>query len=72
LNLRADITILEAGDADSARRFLMLRHTIQRAAPHNSKERRALAPAGGDEVHNAAVLEAIVRSAQDGRRIPIA
>jgi predicted dehydrogenase len=37
-----------------------------------AKERRGLALAGGDEVHNAAVLEAIVRSARDGARIRIA
>jgi predicted dehydrogenase len=36
------------------------------------KERRGLALAGGDEVHNVAVLEAIVRSAQDGGTIRIA
>jgi predicted dehydrogenase len=35
------------------------------------KERRGLALAGGDEVHNVAVLEAIVRSAQNGSRIRI-
>jgi predicted dehydrogenase len=36
------------------------------------KDRRPIAVPGGDEVHNVAVLEAIVRSAQDGSRIPIA
>jgi predicted dehydrogenase len=36
------------------------------------QEQRRLAVPGGDEVHNVAVLEAIVRSAQDDRRIPIA
>jgi predicted dehydrogenase len=37
-----------------------------------AREKRLLAIPGGDEVHNVAVLEAIVRSAQDGNRIPIA
>jgi predicted dehydrogenase len=31
--------------------------------------RRPLAIPGGDEVHNVAVLEAIVRSARDGGRV---
>jgi predicted dehydrogenase len=35
-------------------------------------ERRPIAVPGGDEVHNVAVLEAIVRSARDGQRIAIA
>jgi predicted dehydrogenase len=33
--------------------------------------RRPVAVPGGDEVHNVAILEAIVRSARDGRRIPV-
>jgi predicted dehydrogenase len=33
--------------------------------------RRPIAVPGGDEVHNVAVLEAIVRSARDGRRISL-
>ena len=37
-----------------------------------AKQRRGLALVGGDEVHNAAVLEAIVRSARDGGTIRIA
>jgi predicted dehydrogenase len=36
------------------------------------KEKRRIAVPGGDEVHNVAVLEAIVRSAQDGSRTRIA
>jgi predicted dehydrogenase len=36
------------------------------------QEQRRLALPGGDEVHNVAVLEAIVRSTQDDRRIHIA
>jgi predicted dehydrogenase len=36
------------------------------------QERRRVALPGGDEVHNVAVLEAIVRSAQDDRRIHVA
>jgi predicted dehydrogenase len=35
-------------------------------------ERRPIAVPGGDEAHNVAVLEAIVRSARDGQRIGIA
>ena len=35
-------------------------------------ERRPIALPGGDEVHNVAVLEAIVRSSRDGVRVPIA
>ena len=35
------------------------------------KERRPLAVPGGDEVHNVAVLEAIVKSAQEGTRVSI-
>jgi predicted dehydrogenase len=34
--------------------------------------RRPLALPGGDEVHNVAVLEAIVRSSRDGIRLPVA
>ncbi|HEY1326367.1 MAG TPA: Gfo/Idh/MocA family oxidoreductase [Casimicrobiaceae bacterium] len=34
-------------------------------------ERRPLAVPGGDEVHNVAVLEAIVRSAQEARRVAV-
>jgi predicted dehydrogenase len=34
-------------------------------------ERRPIALPGGDEVHNVAVLEAIMRSARDGRRIEL-
>jgi predicted dehydrogenase len=37
-----------------------------------AKEKRRIAIPGGDEVHNVAVLEAIVRSAQDGSRMRIA
>ena len=37
-----------------------------------AKEKRRIAVPGGDEVHNVAVLEGIVRSAQDGNRIRIA
>jgi predicted dehydrogenase len=37
-----------------------------------AKERRPLAVPGGDEVHNVAVLEAIVRSAQDKTPVQIA
>src|SRR3954464_11956081 len=44
-----------------------LEHFAQAAAA-----RRPLALPGGDEVHNVAVLEAIVRSARDGNRVPIA
>jgi predicted dehydrogenase len=36
------------------------------------KDRRPIAVPGGDEVHNVAVLEAILRSAQDGSRTRIA
>jgi predicted dehydrogenase len=35
-------------------------------------ERRPLAAVGGDEVHNVAVLEAIVRSAKEGARVTVA
>jgi predicted dehydrogenase len=37
-----------------------------------AQEKRRLAVPGGDEVHNVAVLEAIVRSAQDASRVRIA
>ena len=36
-----------------------------------AKERRPLAVPGGDEVHNVAVLEAIVKAAHDGTRVLI-
>ena len=36
-----------------------------------AKERRPLAVPGGDELHNVAVLEAIVKSAQEGTRVSI-
>ena len=36
-----------------------------------AKERRPLAVPGGDEVHNVAVLEAIVKSAHEGTRVSI-
>jgi predicted dehydrogenase len=36
-----------------------------------ANERRPLAVPGGDEVHNVAVLEAIVKAAQEGTRVPI-
>ena len=36
-----------------------------------AKERRPLAVPGGDEVHNVAVLEAIVKAAREGTRVPI-
>jgi predicted dehydrogenase len=35
-------------------------------------ERRPLARVGGDEVHNVAVLEAIIRSAREGTRVAVA
>ena len=37
-----------------------------------AKERRPLAVPGGDEVHNVAVLEAIVRSARNTTMVQIA
>jgi len=36
-----------------------------------AKERRPLAVPGGDEVHNVAVLEAILKAAQAGTRVSI-
>jgi predicted dehydrogenase len=39
---------------------------------HAAMARRALATAGGDEVHGVAVLEAILESAQDGARVRVA
>jgi predicted dehydrogenase len=39
---------------------------------HAAMARRALATAGGDEVHGVAVLEAILGSAQDGTRVRVA
>jgi myo-inositol 2-dehydrogenase/D-chiro-inositol 1-dehydrogenase len=36
-----------------------------------ANERRPLAVPGGDEVHNVTVLEAIVKAAQEGTRVPI-
>ena len=36
-----------------------------------AQERRPLAVPGGDEVHNVAVLEAIVKAAREGTRVPI-
>jgi predicted dehydrogenase len=38
---------------------------------HAAAARRPIAVPGGDEVHNVAVLEAIVRSAREGRRISL-
>ena len=39
---------------------------------HAVMERRPLARVGGDEVHNVAVLEAIIRSAREGTRVGVA
>jgi len=39
---------------------------------HAAMARRALAAAGGDEVHGVAVLEAILESARDGARVRVA
>ena len=44
-----------------------LEHFAQAAAA-----RRPVALPGGDEAHNVAVLEAIVRSSRDGVRVPVA
>jgi len=44
-----------------------LEHFAEAAAAH-----RPVALPGGDEVHNVAVLEAIVRSSRDGVRVPVA